>query len=64
MNPSHHPIAGYDGPVHISEEASNATTAVPIGIVSSLVFAVIIGFGSSVIVPIFDMITHSCLDAS
>ena len=39
------PIAGYDGPIHMSEEASNATTAVPIAIISSLAMAIVLGFG-------------------
>ncbi|KAJ3557764.1 hypothetical protein NM688_g1294 [Phlebia brevispora] len=38
-------MGGYDGPVHISEEASNANVAVPAAIVSSLGAAILFGFG-------------------
>ena len=37
--------AGYDGAIHMSEEASNATTAVPFAIISSLAMAIVLGFG-------------------
>lgn len=36
---------GYDAPIHVSEEASNASTAVSPAIVSSFVIAVLVGFG-------------------
>lgn len=38
---------GFDGPIHISEEVSNARTAVPWAIVSSIGIAGILGFGAS-----------------
>lgn len=38
-------IASYDSCVHISEEASNAATAVPLGIFASIVLAGLIGMG-------------------
>ncbi|KAJ3557762.1 hypothetical protein NM688_g1293 [Phlebia brevispora] len=38
-------LAGYDAPVHMSEEASNAATAVPAAIVSSLGTTALLGFG-------------------
>ena len=38
--------AGYDTPVHMSEEAANAATAVPTAIVSSLGSSVVLGFGT------------------
>lgn len=38
-------IASYDSCVHISEEASNASTAVPLGIFASIVLAGVVGFG-------------------
>lgn len=38
-------IGSFDSPVHISEEASNAATAVPWGIVWSVCIAAILGVG-------------------
>jgi amino acid transporter len=42
-------IAGFDTSVHISEEVSNAATAVPWSIVLSISIAGILGFGASFI---------------
>lgn len=52
---------GYDAPIHISEEASNASTAVPISIVASFSVAVLLGFGklSPSILLIFHNIVHT-----
>ncbi|EMD30997.1 hypothetical protein CERSUDRAFT_120205 [Gelatoporia subvermispora B] len=41
-------IAGFDAPVHISEEASNARTAVPWAIILSSAIAGVIGWGVNV----------------
>lgn len=41
-----YPTGGYDGPIHMSEEASNAATAVPLAIVMSLGVALFLGFGN------------------
>ncbi|KAJ3557761.1 hypothetical protein NM688_g1295 [Phlebia brevispora] len=38
-------MAGYDAPMHMSEEAANATTAIPFALVSSLITAAIMGYG-------------------
>ncbi|PSR83465.1 hypothetical protein PHLCEN_2v5737 [Hermanssonia centrifuga] len=38
-------IGGFDGPIHISEEASNASTAIPWSIVSAIGIASILGWG-------------------
>ncbi len=38
-------VGGFDGPIHISEEASNASTVVPWAIVSSIGIAAILGWG-------------------
>ena len=38
-------ICGFDASVHISEEASNAATAVPWAIVNAIAIAGIIGWG-------------------
>ena len=37
---------GFDGPIHISEEASNAATAVPWAIVSAIGITGVLGFGA------------------
>ncbi|OJA10854.1 hypothetical protein AZE42_06122 [Rhizopogon vesiculosus] len=41
-------IGGYDSSVHISEEASNATTAIPWAIVGSIAVSAILGWGINV----------------
>ena len=38
----------YDSAVHISEEATNARTAVPFAIIGSIVAAGVLGWGMSV----------------
>lgn len=38
-------IASYDSAVHISEEAANAATAVPLGIIAAIVSSALLGFG-------------------
>jgi amino acid permease (GABA permease) len=38
-------IGGFDASVHMSEEASNAATAIPWAIVSSIVISAVLGFG-------------------
>ncbi|KAI0089340.1 amino acid/polyamine transporter I [Irpex rosettiformis] len=43
-------IGGFDGPIHISEEASNARTAVPWAIVSSVGVSGLIGWGINVVI--------------
>jgi hypothetical protein len=40
-------IGSFDGTVHLSEEASNAATAVPWAIVGSIVVSAILGMGQS-----------------
>lgn len=46
MRPAISPIlGGFDGPIHISEEASNANVAVPWAIVSAIGSAGLLGFG-------------------
>jgi hypothetical protein len=40
---------GFDAGVHISEEASNASVAVPTAIVAAPVTAAILGFGTGVL---------------
>lgn len=42
-------IGSFDSAVHISEEASNAATAVPRGIVWSVCIAAILGLGMPII---------------
>ena len=43
-------LAGaYDSPVHISEEATNARTAVPFAIISSAVIAGLVGWGENML---------------
>lgn len=41
-------VGAYDSPVHISEEATNARTAVPFAIISSVIMAGIVGWGENV----------------
>ncbi|KAI0684182.1 APC amino acid permease [Cytidiella melzeri] len=43
-------IGGFDGPIHISEEVSNARTAVPWAIVSSVGISGLIGWGINVVI--------------
>jgi amino acid transporter len=38
-------VASYDSAVHISEEASNAATAVPLGIIAAIVSSALLGVG-------------------
>jgi amino acid transporter len=38
---------GFDGPIHISEEVSNARTAVPWAVITSIGIAGVLGWGSS-----------------
>lgn len=48
-------LGGFDGPIHISEEVSNASTAVPWAIVGSTIIAGVLGWGmsSSIVTIIF-----------
>ncbi|KAG1844504.1 amino acid/polyamine transporter I [Suillus subalutaceus] len=41
-------IGGYDASVHMSEEASNAATAIPLAIISSIAVSVVLGWGINV----------------
>ncbi|KAJ3553647.1 hypothetical protein NM688_g3497 [Phlebia brevispora] len=41
-------MSGYDAPVHMSEEASNAATAVPMAIVSALGCTAVLGLGLNI----------------
>ncbi|KAG2139156.1 amino acid/polyamine transporter I [Suillus bovinus] len=41
-------IGGYDASVHMSEEASNAATAIPWAIISSIAVSVVLGWGINV----------------
>lgn len=41
-------IGGYDASVHMSEEASNAATAIPLAITSSIAMSVVLGWGINV----------------
>lgn len=47
-------VASYDSCIHISEEASNASTAVPLGIIAAIVLATITGFAILVAI-VFNM---------
>lgn len=41
-------IGGYDASVHMSEEASNAATAIPWAIISSIALSVVLGWGINI----------------